>query len=216
MAISSFFNVSVCAELVTLATALVTISNRRFGYYKAFTPYLIIILLTEFAGYYYKEVLHKPNYPFYNGLMLVQVLFFSFLFYQFLQSARSRVFILTCIILFLFFYLYETIRNDLSAYNKISRVSLSAIMVFLSCLFYFAIIRQEGVNNPLQYPPFWIVTGLFIYYFGSVTMFAFYDRVSQIKLAGTLSFYNVVMGCLSSILYGSWINSFICRRKQHL
>jgi hypothetical protein len=215
MAITTFLsNPTNTAEVIAFAAAVFTLFNRRAGYWKSFILYLFLTIVTEVTGYYFRVVLQQPNYPFYNLFMLIQSLFFAFLFYRFHTSRTIRIWIVVLLAAFIIFFVTEGVANSFAAYNKYCRQFLSVFVVLFSCTFYFTILKMDNVNNPLQYPPFWVVTGLFFFYFGSVAMFAFYERVSKIKLTGSLSFYTLVMGCLSCILYGSWVIGFICRRKQ--
>lgn len=215
MAITNFFtNPITIAELAALAAACFFLSVKKAGYYQLFIFYLLAVLLAEFTGFYMRTVLVKPNHMVYNTLMMVQVVFFLYLLYQFQQSAMFRKTILAAGLLFVLVFIIEGTLHSFAAYNKYSRQLLSLIMVVYSCSFYYSLLKNDTVKNPLYYPPFWIVTGLFFYYFGSVVMFAFFEKVSKIKLSGNLSFYTLVMSCLSGILYGCWIIGFIWKKKQ--
>jgi len=217
MAIIQFLsNPTNAAELIALVAALFILLNKKAGYWSFCIPYLLITILIEAAGYYFRVELKKPNYAFYNFFMIIQLLFFAFLFYKFHQSKKIKQWVPVFVITFILFFISEGIINSFASYNKYSRQFLSVFIVFFSCIFYFSILRDDTIKSPVKYPPFWIVTGLFFFYFGSIAMFAFYDKVSQIKLSGNLSFYTLVMGCLSCILYGSWIIGFICKKKQDL
>lgn len=217
MAIIQFLsNPTTIAELIALVAALFILSNKKTGYWSFFIPYLLITILIESAGYYYRVELKKPNYPFYNFFMFAQLLFFAFLFYKFHQSKRIKQWVSILVIVFVLVFITEGIINSFASYNKYSRQFLSIFVVLFSCTFFFSILKDDTIKSPVRYPPFWIVTGLFFFYFGSIAMFAFFDKVSQIKLSGNISFYTLVMGCLSCILYGSWIIGFICMKKQGL
>jgi hypothetical protein len=215
MAITQFLtNPTNAAELIALGFALFSLRGKHSGYWRYFILYLLFLILLEGTGFYYRAILKEPNYPFYNFLMVVQSFYFSFLFYKFGSGREKRIWFFGCCLLFLVFFILEGAKNSFSEYNRYSRQFLSLLIVFFCCSFYFSILKSDSVKSPLSYPPFWIVTGLFFFYFGSAAMFALYDRVSQIKLSGNLSFYTLVMGCLSCILYGSWIIGFLCKRKQ--
>lgn len=213
MAIIDFFDIAVCAETISLIAALFLLMDKQKTYWMLFIPILALIVLVEYAGFYLHEI-KKPNHVYYNFLMIVQALFFSLLFFKFAQSRIIKISLLMALCIFMTFFLTEGFLISFSKYNGYSRMLLSCIVVFFSCTFYFSLIKDDRIKNPVRYPPFWIVTGLFFYYFGSLPMFAFIKQVSQIKLAGNISFYTLVMGCLSCILYGSWIIGFICRKKQ--
>lgn len=213
MAINAFFNVAVCAEIIALLAALLLITNKRFGYWRLFPLYLAFVLLIEFGGYYYK--IHRwPNYFFYNLLWLVQATFFAFLFYRFHTSKRIKYLVFIVFGIFMLFFISEGIYRSFSDYFKYSRQFLSLFVVLFGCTFYYSIISNDSINTPLKFAPFWVVTGLFFYYLGSAAMFALYDKVSKIKLANDASFYSLVMGSLSAILYGTWIIAFVCRKRQ--
>jgi hypothetical protein len=212
MAMINFFNAAVCAEIVAFLTALLLVSKRN-SFWWLFIVYLAVVIAIEAGGFYLKE-LQKPNYLLYNFLMIVQAVFFGYIFYQFLDTAKTKKIVLVLFAVFLLFFIVEAINNSFAQYNTYSRQGLSLIVVVVSCMFYFSVLKNDSISSPLIYPPFWIVTGLFFYYFGTAAMFAFYKSVYQIKLAGNISFYSLVMGCLSCILYGSWIIAFVCQKKQ--
>lgn len=215
MAIKDFItNPVTIAELLALGAACFFLYSKKAGYWRLFIAFCMLVLLVELTGFYMRTVLKQPNHVLFNLLMLVQVAFFLYLLYRFHQSALLRKLIVAAVIIFLLLYLSESVIKAFAAYNKYSRQFVSLMIVLFSCTFYFTLLKNDQVKNPLTYPAFWIVTGLFVYYFGTIVMFAFFEDVSKIKLLGNLSFYTLVMGCLSSILYGSWIIGFIWKKKQ--
>jgi hypothetical protein len=215
MAITDFLtNPVTIAELAALTAACFFLFSVKAGYWRLFILFCVVVLLAELTGFYMRTVLVRPNHVVYNLLMLAQVAFFLFLFYRFHQSVKMKKIILAAAVIFVLVFLTESIVYAFAAYNKYSRQYLSLMIVLFSCTFYFTLLQNDKVKNPLSHPAFWIVTGLFFYYFGSIVMFAFIEKVSKIKLSGNLSFYTLVMGCLSFILYGSWIIGFLWKKKQ--
>jgi hypothetical protein len=215
MAITNFlFNPTTIEEAVTLVAAVITLGSKKAGYWISFIFYLALTICVEATGYYFHYALERPNYLVYNAFMLVQAGFFSFLFFSFFPESRMRRIIITALSLFIIFYLYESISNHFLRYNQMSRQLLSGYVVIFACIYYFRLIRQSENLEPLRHAPFWIVTGLFFFYFGTIVMFSFYSQVAKIKLSGNLSFFNLVMGTLNFIQYGAWITGFICRKKQ--
>ncbi len=215
MAINDFLtNPVTIAELAALAVACYFLLTKKAGYWRLFALYAAVLLLAEFAGFYMRTELRQPNHVVYNLLMLLQCAFFLYLLHAFHQSLRIRKFIVVASVVFLGLFLLESVIHQFDAYNKYSRQYLALALVFFSCTFYFTLLKNDKVKSPLSYPAFWIVTGLFVYYFGTVVMFAFFDDVSKLKRTGNLYFYTIVMGSLSFILYGSWIIGFIWKGKQ--
>ena len=81
MAITDFLtNPSNAAEVIALVTTLFTLLSKKAGYWSLFILYLVITISIEILGYYFRAILKQPNYQFYNFFMIIQVLFFTFLF----------------------------------------------------------------------------------------------------------------------------------------
>lgn len=215
MAITDFLtNPTTLAELAALLVALFFLLTKKAGYWQLFAMYAAVLLGVEFAGYYMRTVMVQPNHVLYNLLMLLQAAFFLYLLYRFHESEYWRQYIVVAAVAFMLLYMSESVVQLFAAYNKYSRQFMALLIVLFSCTFYFTLLKNDRVKSPLSYPDFWIVTGLFVYYFGTFVIFVFYNEVSKIKLAGNLSFYTLVMGSLSFILYGSWITGFIWKKKQ--
>lgn len=215
MAISSFFsNPSNLAEAIALAVGLATLSYKKVAYWRLFLLYLFITICIELVGFYFRSVLKKPNYPVYNFFMILQSLFFAFIFCQFSQTRKVKFRIILMCAAFFGFFIVEGIVNSFEEYNQYSRQMLSVFVVLLCCMFYFSLLKNDSIKSLLSHAPFWIVTGLFFFYFGSVAIFAIYDRVSKIKESGSLYFYTLVIGSLSCLLYGCWIIGFVCINNQ--
>ena len=112
-------------------------------------------------------------------------------------------------------FLLEGINISFSAYNIYSRQALSILVLVLCFRFYYLLLKNDTISFPLNYPPFWIVTGLLVFYLGTVGLFAFYKQVSSIKLSGNNTFYDILMGTFCCILYGSWIIAIICQKNRN-
>jgi hypothetical protein len=66
----------------------------------------------------------------------------------------------------------------------------------------------------LQHPPFWIVTGLFFFNFGSIACNLFFDYL-MVKIPKEYIPINyIIFTVLNFILYGCWSYAFICRYRQ--
>lgn len=218
MAITDFvYNPTTIAEVLALAAAIIFLPVRKAGYPGLFVYYLLAVVLIEASGFYLRTVVKVPNTQLYNFLMLVQAMFFCYVFYRYHTSRSTRRWIAGSLVLFLVFFVAETIYrsgDSLNNYNRYCRIILGIQVIVFSCSFYFALLRDDSVRQLLLSGSFWIVTGLFFYYLCSTPMFTFYKEISKIKLSGSVSFYNLVMGCINAILYGSWIIAFICIRKN--
>jgi len=198
----------------TIACILAIIVGNR-DTRRLFLPYLLLTISLKFAGFYSGKSPSEPNMIFFNINILLQAIFCTLLFCIFYPSQWMRRVAIGSFIVFLVFFLVEITRTPISAYNLHSRQLLSFEVVLLCCLFYFSLIRNDSVLDPLSFPPFWIVTGLFFYYFGSMGLFAFRDSVAQLRLSNNISIYTLVIAAFNLILYGNWIIGFVCMKRQH-
>lgn len=213
--IKEFFNTTVCAEVLAFIASLVFLKGNQPLLWRLFPFFLLLVLCVEAAGTYFQwHNMNDWNHYTYNFFMPLQAAFYFLLFYKFMTPGMLRKAVAAAAVAFAAAYILETALSPFQQYRMQSRIFLSCIVVVLSCIFYFTLIRADGITNPLRHPPFWIVTGLFFFYFGSLPMFAMYQKVSELRVAGNLSFYDLVMGCLCIIFYGSWITGFIWAKKQ--
>jgi hypothetical protein len=202
------------AELIAFVFSIIFLIGRQNGFWRLFIIYLFLTLFAEGVGYFMHFELQKPNYIVYNIFMIIQSAFFCYLFISFFNLRKFKLLSIICLLIFLSIYLTESIINHFGSYNKVSREYLSINVVLLSCIYYLQLLRENDIQNPASYGSFWIVTGLFFFYFGTIVMFSLYSFVARIKLSGDLSFYNIVLGTLSAIQYGAWITGFICKKKH--
>lgn len=206
-----FTNPAIIAEMAALVAAIIAFFRFKDGYWGLFIPYMLIILAVETLGYLLR-INKLPNYIHYNSLLALQVVFFTYLFTKFFDANKFRRSLLIAGAVFIIMFLAESTSLGFAGYNKISRLAFSWYIVFWSLLFYLELLRNDRIFVPLRYAPFWIITGLFFFYFGTAVVFSFQQVVSKIKLTGNISFYNLVMSGLSCILYGCWIIGFICQK----
>ena len=75
MALSEFLTVSVVTEILALIASFLCFGKKDARYLCTLPFYLLFVLSIEFLGYYYHS-LKRPNYVFYNFLMLIQAIYF--------------------------------------------------------------------------------------------------------------------------------------------
>lgn len=218
MALTEFlFNPTTLMELSAVTAAFLLLP--RQGYPGAFLYYLLLVLLIEALGFFFRTQLQMPNAYLYNVLNLVQSFFFFWLFIAFTPPSKGKAVLRWLPAFFATWFCIETLARVVTMtvsdhYNKYFRILLAIMVVTMSLRFYFALLREDSIRNPLAESRFWIVTGLFFFYLCSTPISSLEEQVAKIKLSGNLSFYTLVMGCINVVLYGSWIIAFLCLRKE--
>jgi len=212
---STLFNPAVCAEIVALLAGLWLLRKEHTRAWRPFIYFLLFTVLIEVSGFALR-IRSIRNIPLYSLLMLVQAGFFGWVFHSFLTGKKARVVLYGCLSLFLLLFIWQLATVPITTYYRNARLGLSAAVVICSSLFYLQLLRSDSIDSPLRFPPFWIITGLFFYYFGTASLFAFYEKVAQIRLSGNTGFFTLVTGGLSCVLYGSWIIGFIWKNRNPL
>jgi len=202
------------AEVLAMLIALVTLTGRGTGWWRTFIFFLAITLGVEGGGYYMVHVLGRTdNYILFVLFMLVEVSFYTFIFFRVLQSNLLQRWLIAFFIMFILIYLYDISRTNFLQYTSLSRIGLSVYVVLFSCIYYRQLLYDEKMVYPLRHPAFWVVTGLFFFYFGTIVIFCF--RSALLALPGQGIFIRkTLLGTLNWILYASWSIAFIWKKRQ--
>jgi hypothetical protein len=202
------------AEVLAMLIALVTLTGRSMGWWRIFIFFLAITLAVEGAGYYMVHVLDRTdNYILFVLFLLVEVSFYTFIFFRALQSNLLQRWLVAFFILFILIYLYDISRTNFLQYTSLGRISLSVYVVLFSCIYYRQLLYDEKMFYPLRHPLFWIITGLFFFYFGTIVIFCF--RGALLALPGHGIFIRkTLLGTLNWILYTCWSIAFIWKKRQ--
>ena len=90
------------------------------------------------------------------------------------------------------------------------------LVVTVFCFYYLQnIFRSDKYENLFVAPRFWIIIGLLIHNFGSISCFVFIDLLNEIRISTGLPVRQIIMLFLNFCLYGSWSYAFICNKYQH-
>ena len=215
MAIIDFLsNPSNMAEVLALLVALASVTSPRNGWWRLFALFMVMTLGVEITGYYLHNTLNRRNnYVVFVPFMLIEACFYSFILYKFLDTVVLRRWLLAGFGAFLLIYFFDVAGAGFATYTSTSRISLSVFVVLFSCIYYQRLLQGSELPQPLKYPPFWIVTGLFFFYFGTIVVFCF--RSQLIKLPGKGANVRLfLLGALNWILYLSWSIAFIWKKRQ--
>ena len=163
------------------------------------------------------RVHHTRNYLIYTIYMFFECLMVSTFFYYIYKRYHHKIKLLySWMALFLVIYLMELYTSHFKSFPSFTATFMSVVFVVASLYFYLLIIKDERFRQLSTYPPFWIVNGILLYYFGSTACNVFYDYLVQNEngIKATLSIRYIIFNVLNVLLYACWSYAFICRYYQ--
>ncbi len=146
--------------------------------------YLILILTVnvtvECIGMYLKYFEHKQTAWLYNILTIIQIPLWVVLFKKQTDNFFLRkkwMFIVFVFLAFAFTNLF--ILQGPKQFNNYTLILGAGIIICLSCVFLFQLIKNNHSHHPVTIPMFWITSGSFFYFSGTFLYFSFYDYLLQ-------------------------------------
>lgn len=186
--------------------------------YKFFSIFLLFTLAIEIFAVTWKIFLFKAlgnNYSdsnlwIYNIYLIPEYMFYFLLYYSFLKTKIvKKAFVLLCLS-----YLCFAICNLFwiqSLYNLNSYTIISGnILVILMSLNYFnQSLNDRGLKRQTSNPLFWISTGAFIFFSGSLPYFIFMNYLIKNNIAMAIALFNILL-ILNTFMYSLYLIAFLC------
>jgi hypothetical protein len=203
-------------EAIALVIAVFCLYRDK-SWYRMFIPFLLIQNIVEITGYVSGYIYHYNNHWLYNLNLPIIYSFTTFLFWKFcsgyLKKWRS-VIIIVGLSIILAIYFYESIRSSFLEYSKISKIYFSVFVIVMCNIFYVDLLNAKRYINIAKSPSFWIVTGIFLFYFAGTASNFFFDHLISINTQFSIPVRSYIYMMLSFILYCSWSYAFICRHQR--
>lgn len=215
LTISFFF------EVLGLFSASILYYKKRNKLLLYFIPFLFITVSVEFTGWWLTVSKGFGKYILYNIFMILEFVFYSFLFKIHFKKRIFKKMILFFIPLFILLALLNAlfIQGANKTFNTYAFLLGSFwIVVFCCCYFYESVLPEQIDQQLSQQPFFWICSGLLIYYLGSVIINALFEYlVRNDLLEEGQRIYKIINNSLNVILYSSFIISFfLCRNHKKI
>ncbi|MCA0396406.1 MAG: hypothetical protein LCH51_03320 [Bacteroidetes bacterium] len=116
--------------------------------------------------------------------------------------------------LFSITFILESVRSRFLFYNYKSDSVLSVSFIILSCWYFYLLLQQEQPVALKRFAPFWVVSGIFLFCFGSMAAVLFSEEVMQLYIVDKLSVRLVIYSLLNLLLYGCWSYAFVCKYRE--
>jgi len=201
-------------EIMALVLAAFFLKNEKQNWWVYFTWYLLLITMIEISAYIMYFVFGEINHWLYNILLPFTTCFVSFVLYKCLRSfTNKRWWFIAGLLMFSGIYLFESFNAGFKLYSSQASNFISVFFIVTSLLYFYYLLKQEGYINLLQYPPFWIVTGIFIFYFGRIGCNFFFDYLVEMNKDQLRPIRYIIFLVLNFILYGCWSYGFLWKYR---
>ena len=211
----ALLTISLNLIFVTAALLFSLLILKERQVWKIFFPYLLVVLITESYGAYLRLSGIFNSYV-YNIFMPIYLYTFSLILLYILKAEkllRYKYLLLSSIVLFYVFIFY---RFGIS--KLLSEILVTSNFIFsILCLIYLYRLMSDNLSiNILKLPEFWIVVGILVYSFGSITVWLFMRLLNTIYQTMQLPLRQIIMLFLNGFLYGSWSYAFLCKYQQKI
>nr|HPM29102.1 hypothetical protein [Chryseolinea sp.] len=200
------FTIIILFSFTCWLSSLILLRKKQAGYLHHMTWFLGLTTMAELSGYLvYFQFHQKNNYWVFNAFLPVEVFFLSWLFYKILSPyCNCKPWILAGLTVFFTIYLYESFQSSFLGLSMNAK-NFSSVFIIVICLsYYYFLLKSEEYIRLKTHAPFWIVTGCFFFYFGSVTCDIFFDHLLSINKVTIKPVRYVIFIVLNFILYSSW------------
>lgn len=176
---------------------------------------MLVVCMIESAGWSVAVFFHQNNHWIYNIELPIEVLFMIWLFRKIFQPyVETTLWVILSTVAFVILYGRDGLEHGFREYADFTDTIMAIVFVLASCMYYYLLLKDERHVELYQHPPFWLVTGMFLFYFGSTAVNVFFDELMEVNIMKGISLRYIIFTVLNAILYGCWIFAFRCRYRQ--
>ena len=198
-------------ELMTLCVSIVCL-RKSDGWWLWFIPFLSLTVLVELLGF-----MKTANHWIYNIYFLSDILFTSFIFVKIWKQLAERSWMIKLVaVLIVWAYFSELFERKLKVFYIHSYTFFSIAIVLFCFVYYYRLLRNTEYIELGIFPAFWIITGLFLFYFCSTASNFTFDILLSIRTSSNKPVRQWILLVLNIILYSCWSYAFICRYRQKI
>lgn len=199
-------------EIASFVTAIFFYVQKRNKILLYFIPFLFLTVVVELLGRLWASEIAFIKYAMYNIFTSLEFIFYAFLFYIHFKKRNLKLLILLFIPLFILatvlnFVFIQGLNKTFNTYTFL--FGSFFVVIFCCCFFYEAVLPDKIDQQLSKQPFFWIVSGLLIYYLGSVIINALFEYLTSndLREEGT-RIYGIINNSLIVILYTSFCIAF--------
>jgi hypothetical protein len=184
-----------------------------------FSLFLLLTVLIESFAICWKWYLHKTaywsyskgNYWIYDAFVIVKILFFMWLFYRLLHSARVKKAIRVIAVPVALLGIMEYSLTQTPVKATIYTIGVSNLIITLLSLGFFRQILKEAIVADLKNnPAVLIATGALIYHSATTPLFIYLNFLNAGSQSLAISFI-YINHVFNIIMYSLFLTSFLCK-----
>jgi hypothetical protein len=206
--------------LLCFLFSIFCLKEKGQGWWRHFKWFLLLTTLVEGSGYCLYFIYGIKNHALFNFFLPIEYIFLSWVMWKLSNPYYNcKPWILCGLGIVLSIYLYESIGASFTGYSTSSTIAASIFFTGISGLYYYYFMKQDSHVTLTSFAPFWIVAGIFLFYFCSSAINFFFEYFASLNSSNPfqlkLTRYKISI-ILNFILYACWAYAFICRRRQKI
>ncbi len=202
-------------ELICLGFALFFISNKRSGYFVYIKWLMLLIVIVEFASFFLHEIYKQRNGWLYNLFVLpAEIICICIALNSICENYfKARKLSILMFLALVLCYVTEGVINGFFKYSHYTNSVFSVYIIFMCCLYYYYLLKSDEVVDIAHESTFWIISGLFFFYFGSTACNLFHKQLEEISQQKNIPLRRIIFIVLNFLLYSCWSYAFVCLKR---
>lgn len=202
-------------ELLSFIVSLLTIKKLWNSYLVFFIPFLFLTNVQEWGSYYGYFSFDGNNSLSLNIFTNIEFIFYSWILYHNTNQRGQK----KRIVYFTSFYLLAALMNivfiqGLNNFHSYSYLAGSLMIIYFVCCFFYELFQDEHYIVLVEFPMFWICTGLLFFYLGMFVYFAFFELVALENIVKYFTLFNIMMNLFNFVLYTCFSIAFVCQKSR--
>lgn len=195
------------AQGTALWASIVRYKFNKTSTQRYFLHFMIFVAIIEISANLARVYTSLGNSFVYNIYIISSFYFFFYWFYTILKQKVIVFFVVSCYTIALFVSLY--LESFFNSMLSITLYSGTIGILILSTAYYYSLLQGKEVINFVKLQPFWIATGLLIFYIGFLPVqflqgLGDFDKIN----------YQFVIMILNILLYGCFVIALLCPLKK--
>jgi hypothetical protein len=211
---SIYFTINTLAELICAAIGCYCLVGKKDKTLQLLWGFVLLTCLVEMYGIHIKKIDHERNAWLYNHFLLLQLTFYSIIFYQILKRYINPIPLLGAgILLVVSLFGYQAYTHDPTLRYGWAQLAFSITMSGYCLYYFYLLLAKDDFIELKTYWAFWWVAGTLFYFF-AVSVVNIYSEPLQRLLTSQGENLSLVYKTLNIILYSCWSYAFICKRWE--